>query len=99
MDLRNGEYFVSPKPEFDSVFFAQLLSSLNIVHYLEEHATGTTMKNLNEDTVQHISIPFITAEIHEKITININGKMSVCESIEKPLTSPCSRQNPCGKAY
>ncbi len=80
-----GSILFRLKPEFDSVFYAQLLSSPDVVHYLEEHATGTTMKNLNEDIVQHIPVPFITAEIQEEITMNMDSKMSVCDSIEQTV--------------
>ena len=60
------------KPEYDAVFYAQLLSSPAVVHYLEEHATGTTMKNLNEDIVQHIPVPIITKEMQKEITMKID---------------------------
>ena len=80
-----GSILFRLKPEFDSVFYAQLLSSPDVVHYLEEHATGTTMKNLNEDIVQHIPVPFITAEMQEEITMNMDSKMSVCDSIEQTV--------------
>ena len=80
-----GSILFRLKPEFDSVFYAQLLSSPDVVHYLEEHATGTTMKNLNEDIVQHIPVPFITTEMQVKITMNMDSKMSVCDSIEQTV--------------
>ncbi|MBR4401670.1 MAG: restriction endonuclease subunit S [Synergistes sp.] len=80
-----GSILFRLKPEFDSVFYAQLLSSPDVVHYLEEHATGTTMKNLNEDIVQHIPVPFITAEFQKEITLNIESKMSVCDSLEQTV--------------
>lgn len=80
-----GSILFRLKPEFDSVFYAQLLSSPDVVHYLEEHATGTTMKNLNEDIVQHIPVPFITAELQKEITMNMDSKMSVCDSIEQTI--------------
>lgn len=80
-----GSILFRLKPEFDSVFYAQLLSSPDVVHYLEEHATGTTMKNLNEDIVQHIPVPFITAKMQVEITMNMDSKMSVCDSIEQTV--------------
>lgn len=43
-----GSLLFRLKPEYDASFYAQILSSPDIVHYLEDHATGTTMKNLNE---------------------------------------------------
>ena len=80
-----GSILFRLKPEFDSAFYAQLLSSPDVVHYLEEHATGTTMKNLNEDIVQHIPVPCITVEMQKEIAMNINSKMSVCDSIEQTV--------------
>ena len=80
-----GSILFRLKPEFDSVFYAQLLSSPDVVHYLEEHATGTTMKNLNEDIVQHIPVPFITAKMQVEITMNMDSKMSICDSIEQTV--------------
>ena len=80
-----GSILFRLKPEFDSVFYAQLLSSPDIVHYLEEHATGTTMKNLNEDIVRHIPVPFVTAEMQKEITMKLDSKMSVCDSIEQTV--------------
>jgi type I restriction enzyme S subunit len=75
------------KSAFDSTFYAKILSSPDVVHYLEEHATGTTMKNLNEDIVQRIPVPFVTAEMQKKITMNIDRKMSVCDSIEQTVNT------------
>lgn len=73
------------KPNFDAGFYAQILSSPDVVHYLEEHATGTTMKNLNEDIVQYIPVPFVTAEMQRDITMKMDCKMSVCDSIEQTV--------------
>ncbi|MDY5334567.1 MAG: restriction endonuclease subunit S [Vescimonas sp.] len=77
-----GSILFRLKPNFDAGFYAQILSSPDVVHYLEEHATGTTMKNLNEDIVQYIPVPFVTAEMQRDITVKMDCKMSVCDSIE-----------------
>ena len=77
-----GSILFRLKPNFDAGFYAQILSSPDVVHYLEEHATGTTMKNLNEDIVQYIPVPFVTAEMQRDITMKMDCKMSVCDSIE-----------------
>ncbi len=82
-----GSILFRLKSAFDSTFYAKILSSPDVVHYLEEHATGTTMKNLNEDIVQHIPVPFVTAEMQKKITMNIDRKMSVCDSIEQTVNT------------
>lgn len=80
-----GSILFRLKPNFDAGFYAQILSSPNVVHYLEEHATGTTMKNLNEDIVQYIPVPFVTAEMQRDITMKMDCKMSVCDSIEQTV--------------
>ncbi|MBR5423858.1 MAG: restriction endonuclease subunit S [Clostridia bacterium] len=80
-----GSILFRLKPSFDAIFYAQLLSSPYVIHYLEEHATGTTMKNLNEDIVQHIPIPFIPSEMQKMITLDIDSKLSVCDNIEKTV--------------
>lgn len=80
-----GSILFRLKPNFDAGFYAQILSSPDVVHYLEEHATGTTMKNLNEDIVQYIPVPFVTAEMQRDITVKMDCKMSVCDSIEQTM--------------
>lgn len=80
-----GSILFRLKPDFDAGFYAQILSSPDVVHYLEEHATGTTMKNLNEDIVQYIPVPFVTAEMQRDITMRMDSKMSVCDSIEQTV--------------
>ena len=80
-----GSILFRLKPNFDAGFYAQILASPDVVHYLEEHATGTTMKNLNEDIVQYITVPFVTAEMQRDITMKMDCKMSVCDSIEQTV--------------
>ena len=80
-----GSILFRLKPNFDAGFYAQILSSPDVVHYLEEHAIGTTMKNLNEDIVQYIPVPFVTAEMQRDITMKMGCKMSVCDSIEQTV--------------
>lgn len=57
-----GSIIFRLKPEFDALFYSKILSSPNIIAYLEKSATGTTMKNLNEKIVKHIPVPMITRE-------------------------------------
>lgn len=73
------------KPEFDAVFYAKILSSPNVVHYLEDNATGTTMKNLNEKIVRHIPVPLIPKVKQQQINSDMEMRMSICESIEQPV--------------
>ena len=73
------------KDEFDAGFYSQILSSPSVVHYLEEHATGTTMKNLNEEIVKHIPVPKITRKQQAEINDTLEAKISVCDNIEKTV--------------
>ena len=80
-----GSILFRLKPDFDATFYAQILSSPDVVHYLEEHATGTTMKNLNEEIVMHIPVPYITRQQQSVISQKIDAALSVCDSIEKTV--------------
>lgn len=73
------------KSEYDAEFYAQILSSPSVVHYLEENATGTTMKNLNEEIVKHIPVPKITKQQQIEINNRLEATLSVCDSIEKTV--------------
>lgn len=44
--------FFRLKLDFNAVFYAQILSISDVVHYLEKRAIGKTMKNLNEEIVK-----------------------------------------------
>lgn len=78
-----GSLLLRLKSDYDATLYAKILSSPNSVHYLEEHATGTTMKNLNEDIVKHIPVPKITGETRLAISEKLDAKLSVCDSIEQ----------------
>ena len=80
-----GSIMFRLKEDFDAVFYAQILSSPDVVHYLEENATGTTMKNLNEEIVKHIPVPHITRQQQKTISQRIDATLSVCDSIEKTV--------------
>ena len=82
-----GSILFRLKPEFDAIFYAQILSSPAVVHYLEENATGTTMKNLNEEIVKHIPVPHITRQQQLVISQKIDAALSVCDSIEKTVST------------
>ena len=95
-----GSIIFRLKPEYDSFFYAQILSAPDIVHYLEDNATGTTMKNLNENIVKHIPVPKITREMQKDIFSNLEAQTSVCDSIEQTIDiSLCGRQKPCGRVF
>lgn len=82
-----GSILFRLKPEFDAGFYAQILSSPVVVRYLEENATGTTMKNLNEEIVRHIPVPYITREQQIAISKKIDAALSICDNIEKTVVS------------
>lgn len=81
-----GSILFRLKENFDAIFYAKILSSPTVVHYLEENATGTTMKNLNEKIVRNIPVPYITRQEQAEITNAIESRLSVCDSIEKTVT-------------
>lgn len=82
-----GSIIVRLKPEYDAVFYSQMLSSPDTVHYLKEKSTGTTMNNLNEDIVKHIPIPNITTKKQKKIKEALDAKTSVCDNIEQTVNT------------
>ena len=82
-----GSIIVRLKLEYDAVFYSQILSSPDTVHYLEEKSTGTTMNNLNEDIVKHIPIPNITTKEQKKIKEALDAKTSVCDNIEQTVNT------------
>lgn len=77
-----GSIFFRLKPEFDAVLYSKILSSPKVVHYLEKNATGTTMKNLNEEIVSRIHVVCIDKSKQQQITQRIEEQFSICENIE-----------------
>lgn len=82
-----GSIIFRLKPEFDALFYSKILSSPNIIAYLEKSATGTTMKNLNEKIVKHIPVPMITREEQLELISFSEDRLSICENIEKTVDS------------
>lgn len=80
-----GSIIFRLKHDFDAILYSKILASPSIVHYLEEHAAGTTMKNLNESIVKHIPVPYITIAMQKEIMMNIDKKISTCDNIEKTI--------------
>lgn len=80
-----GSILFRLKPDFDAEFYSKILSSPNVVHYLEENATGTTMKNLNEEIVRRIPVPYMTNKMQQKVHSRIEASLSNCENIEKTV--------------
>ena len=81
-----GSIIFRLKPEYDAEFYANILSSPDIIHYLEVHATGTTMKNLNEEIVKHIPVPQITREEQIHVSAQLDAALSVCKSIKNTIS-------------
>ena len=77
-----GSIFFRLKPECDAVLYSKILSSPKVVHYLEKNATGTTMKNLNEEIVSRIHVVCIDKSKQQQITQRIEEQFSICENIE-----------------
>lgn len=80
-----GSILFRLKPDFDAEFYSKILSSPNVVHYLEENATGTTMKNLNEEIVKQVPVPYMTKKMQQKVHSKIEASLSNCENIEKTV--------------
>ena len=80
-----GSILFRLKPEFDANLYVQILSSPKTVHYLEKHATGTTMKNLNEDIVKHIPVPRIDRAEQASIMQRTDSTLSVCDNTEQTV--------------
>ena len=80
-----GSILFRLKGLFDAELYARILSSPDVVHYLEDHATGTTMKNLNEDIVKHIPVPLITKSMQIEMMSETDRRLSVCDSIEQTV--------------
>ena len=99
-----GSILFRLKPDFDAEFYSKILSSPNVVHYLEENATGTTMKNLNEETVKQVPVPYMTKKMQQKVHSKIAASLSNCENIEKTVNdaliqSDAMRQSILKKAF
>ena len=80
-----GSILFRLKKDYDASFYVQILSSPNVVHYLEENATGTTMKNLNEKIVCHIPVPKVTKKTQTGIIQKLEEKLSLCNNIEQTV--------------
>ncbi len=81
-----GSILFRLKPEYDAIFYSKILSSPDVVHFLEENATGTTMKNLNEKIVQNIPVPNVTRDKQDNILNSVESKLSICDNIEQTIT-------------
>lgn len=86
-----GSILFRMKKEFDAEFYSKILSSPNVVRYLEENATGTTMKNLNEDIVKNIPVPFMTKLMQQKVYEKIESQLTMCDNINRTVNEALSQ--------
>lgn len=82
-----GSILFRLKPEYDAAYYSQILSSPTVVHFLEENATGTTMKNLNEGIVSSIPVPDIPRTKQVAIKAQLEERLSLCDSIEQTINT------------
>ncbi len=82
-----GSIIIRLKQEYDSVLYSKILSSPQVVHFLEKVAKGTTMKNLNEKIVARIPVPQITRDAQNDILLNTSRRISICENIEQTVNT------------
>ena len=80
-----GNIIIRLKKEFSATFYTKILSNPHTVAFLEKHANGTTMKNLNEKIVKRIPVPYITREQQKGIENEIESRLSVCNNIEQTI--------------
>lgn len=73
------------KKSFNTKLYSMILSGQNVVQYLEENCTGTTMKNLNEKIVKNIPVPLFTELEQERLMNAIESRLSVCDKIEQTV--------------
>lgn len=78
-----GSMILRLRKENVAKFYSLILSSQDVVHYLEENCTGTTMKNLNEKIVKNIPVPIFTRCEQEYLLNEIESRLSVCDKIEQ----------------
>lgn len=78
-------YVRSNKQIADPSFLYHFLQSQPTKKYLEEHAGGTTMANLNLKIVNNIPIHLPTIEKQKQIVQEIESRLSVCEKIEETI--------------
>ena len=86
-----GSIIIRLKEQYDASFYSQILASPDIVHYLEEQSTGTTMDNLNEGIVKQIPVPNITTKDQMIIKQLLDTKISLCQKIEDLIEKTLSQ--------
>ena len=62
-----GSMIIRLKPEYNAKFYSLFISSCQGMRYLEEHAVGTTLKNLNEKIVRKLPVPSFSQQEQAEI--------------------------------
>lgn len=79
------------KKEYDAKFYSLVIASQKSKQYLETHAVGSTMKNLNEKIIRNLPVPVYSyAEQHEIVAILdrlLGREEEVRQSAESVLAS------------
>jgi type I restriction enzyme S subunit len=71
-----GSMILRLKDGYDAKFYAQIISSQTCKQYLEMHAVGSTMKNLNERIVRGIPIPKFSPSEQRAIVAQLDHLLS-----------------------
>lgn len=77
-----GSILIRLKKQMNALFYNFFLASPLNVRYLEDNATGTTMKNLNEKIVANIPVPVPTLAEQEKIVAEIESRFERADALE-----------------
>lgn len=77
-----GSILIRFKKQMNALFYNFFLASPLNVRYLEDNATGTTMKNLNEKIVANIPVPVPTLAEQEKIVTEIESRFERADALE-----------------
>lgn len=80
-----GSLIIRLKEHFDATLYAQILSSPMVILYLEQNATGTTMKNINEEIVKSIPIPILNQKAQARMLQKISTVATISDNIESTI--------------
>lgn len=71
-----GSMIIRLKNQYQAKFYSLIISSQASVQYLENHAVGTTLKNLNEKIVRQLPIPSFTIEEQDFLFNTVDSLLS-----------------------
>lgn len=79
------------KKEYDARFYSQILASQQGKQYLEAHAVGSTMKNLNEKIIKSLPVPIFSPPEQQEIVRILDRLLAreqrARQAAEKTLTA------------